>query len=31
MPPMFALVHPDDIENLRDTMKESAMRLCLAS
>lgn len=25
--PMFALVHPDDIENLRDTMKESAMRL----
>lgn len=25
--PMFSLVHPDDIENLRDTMKESAMRL----
>ncbi|WMW80484.1 PAS domain-containing protein [Undibacterium cyanobacteriorum] len=24
---MFSLVHPDDIENLRDTMKESAMRL----
>lgn len=24
---MFSLVHPDDIENLRDTMKESALRL----